>query len=158
MNLKLSNKKLEDMTVDLLEIIPKEELTRVLNQNEVDIDPEFLWFIHIYKNLSEIIPKHFTVIDLGCAYAPQTYYFSEHKEYIGVDVFPGERFSGHNTDHYIMGIEKFCKWHDFDPKETFAICSYVGKASEYVRGYFENVFTFYPHGGEKPVVRRGSGK
>jgi len=62
-----------------------EQYQRVFDQAECDIEPEFLGFITTYYYLSYLIPKHFTIIDFGCAYAPQAYYFINHKKYIGVD-------------------------------------------------------------------------
>lgn len=158
MNLKISNNEIERINKKLFESIPKLELTRVLDQDECDIEPEFLGFVYIYKNLSEIIPRHFTIVDLGCAYAPQAYYFLDHKKYIGVDITEKERFETENSEHYVMDIKKFCKWHDLDEDETFAICNYVppwhANNMAFAREYFKNVFTFYPHGGDKPVIRR----
>ena len=65
------------MTIEqeLLKIIPKEQIDKVFNQKLCDIDEEFLGFLNQYKALSSLIPKHFTVIDLGCAYNPQCFYF-----------------------------------------------------------------------------------
>ncbi|MCK5613707.1 hypothetical protein KAR91_68215 [Candidatus Pacearchaeota archaeon] len=159
MNLKLSNNEIERINGELLSIIPNQELTRVLDQDHCDIEPEFLGFVYIYKNLSEIIPKHFTVVDLGCAYAPQAYYFTEHKKYIGIDIFEGERFETENSEHYVMDIKKFCKWRELDENETFAICNYVppwhADNMALTREYFKNVFTFYPHDGRSKIVNIG---
>jgi hypothetical protein len=132
----------------VLSLIPKEQLDRVLNQAECDIDTEFLGFTDIYEHLAEIIPMHFRVIDLGCAYAPQCFYFTLHMDYTGVDSGNMERFSAHNTSHLTKSIQDFIAQDldDYDLDETFAICSYVPdfEAQTLVRATFPNLFVFYP--------------
>lgn len=141
----------------LLSLIPKEQIDRVFNQKECDIDIEFLGFIDIYKKLSEIIPKHFTIVDLGCAYNPQCFYFKDHKKYIAVDLYTKERFQAENCELINKSICEYIKndISDLNLDETFAICSYVpdwhDNNIEMVRKTFKNVFTYYPHGGE--IVR-----
>lgn len=135
---------------ELMSIIPKEQLDAVFAYEKCDIDAEFLGFTKVYKQLSSIIPKHFIVIDLGCAYASQCYYFTKHRQYIGVEIEPCVQFHTENTKHYHMSIQKFIG--DELPKmnlnleKVFAICSYVPdvRARELVRNTFPNVFTFYP--------------
>lgn len=135
---------------ELISVIPKEQLNAVFNSEYCDIDAEFLGFTHTYKQLASIIPKHFTVIDLGCAYAAQCYYFAKHKRYIGVDAYPLVQFHTDNTSHYHMSIQKFISDElpkmELDMKRAFAICSYVPdfEAQKLVRSTFPNVFNFYP--------------
>lgn len=144
----------------LLGIIPESDLNRVFSCRDCDIDPSFLGFVGIYKNLSEMIPEHFTVIDFGCCYAPQCHFFTNHKKYIGVDFLTKERFSTTNTEHFEMSIAEFistqfCKM-NIDINQCFAICSYVppwgGDNMKFVRDTFINVFTFYPSGSEKAFI------
>jgi len=120
----------------------------------VDIDGTFIGFVEIYYGLSKVIPKHFTIIDLGCAYNPQCFLFKDHKRYIAVDAFPKqERFQSENCEIYEMTIADFLDQHlhKFDLKQTFAICSYVPPWHDdnmaLVSANFTNVFTYYPHGG-----------
>jgi hypothetical protein len=134
--------------IKLLNKIPTQEIDRVFKSDRCEIDIEFIGFINIYKNLSQIIPKHFTVIDFGCAYNPQSYYFIDHKKYIAVDNDSSiSRFHPPNCDIFVMDIKT---WIDnnidlFDIEETFAICSYVpSMQTELVRNNFKNVFVFYP--------------
>lgn len=132
--------------------IPPNQYNKVLSQDMCDIDQEFLGFLDQYIYLAKIIPKHFTVIDFGCAYAPQAFCFTEHKRYIGVDISDCQRFKSDNTKHYKMStdqwIEKYLK--DIDVDETFAICTYVPPCVKdsitLVKENFKNVYTFYPHG------------
>lgn len=137
--------------ITLIEMIPKKQLKRVLEQDMCDIEEGFLGFTDIYKMLSEIIPKHFTVVDFGCAYNPQCFYFQEHKHYHAIDIFPDtERFMTSNCTFYEMKISEFIgKYLDlFDLDRTFAICSYVPPWHDdnikIVKENFKNVFTYYP--------------
>lgn len=139
-----------------LSLIPQEQYDRVFRQNMCDIDYEFLGFTDIYERLAEIIPRHWTIVDLGCAYSPQAFLFRDHKAYVGVDIDlgggPQERFIAPNTTHYIMPISDFIRdhVHEFDQSTTFAICSYVppwhGDNMKMARDTFKNVFTYYPAG------------
>jgi len=144
-NFEISNRK-------LLDKLPKEQAYEVFDQDMVDIEPCFLGFVNFYERLSEIIPKHFTVIDLGCAYNPQCFFFTEHKQYIAVDISDCKKFRSDNCIIYEESIEDFIKnrLHSFLLEETFAICSFVpdwgGNNIEMVRKSFKNVFTYYPHG------------
>ena len=146
----------ETLTLELLKIIPKEQLNEVFSQIECDIEPEFMGFVSVYKSISEIIPKHWTILDLGCAYAPQCFYFKDHKKYIGVDIFKGVRFRTENTEHVISRISDYIEKQDLFKEETFAICSYVpqwgGDNLELTRKSFKNIFTYYPHGEFNPIV------
>ncbi len=133
----------------LLSKIPEHQFKKVFEQENSDIDYDFLGFTDIYDHLSRIIPKHFTVIDFGCAYAPQCFYFEDHKRYIGVDYFVKERFEARNTEHILASIYDILYHIDYtklrlDENETFAICSYVPNQSELVRQNFKNCFCFYP--------------
>lgn len=132
-------------------LMPKDQIDRVFGHETCDIAPEFLGFTNVYLALAPLIPRHWTVVDLGCAYSPQALIFKDHKAYHGVDAGDGERFSTPNTTHYTMTAGEFIKKHgsSFDQKTTFAICSYVPpwyqeEASEQARKFFRNVFTFYP--------------
>jgi len=138
---------------NIIELLPKEQIEKVFDQKDCDIDYDFLGFTEIYKSLSEIIPKHFTIVDLGCAYNPQCFYFTEHKKYVAVDVSDCVKFQSDNCEIYEKRIEDFISQdlNKFDLEETFAICSYVpswgGDNGEMVRKAFKNCFVYYPHGG-----------
>ena len=114
-----------------------------------------------YYNLSKMIPKDWTVIDLGASYAAQSYFFMEHARYIAVEPyndfgedFPKvENFKAPGTDRIEVTAGCFIK--DVLPtlglnlKKTFAICNYVPEwfgenPIELARQNFLNVFTYYP--------------
>jgi hypothetical protein len=141
----------EEKTLNLLSIIPKEQKERVFGQRCCDIDTEFIGFIEIYEYLSLIIPKNFTIVDLGCAYNPQCFYFINHKKYIAVDISECEKFKTDNCEIYQKTISDFIK-NDLitlNLKETFAICNYVPSWGDdnmkLVRESFINVFVYYPY-------------
>lgn len=133
----------------ILHLMPKDQLEAVFAQ-DCDIDLEFLGFTQIYKNLSEIIHKHWTIVDLGCAFAPQAWLFKDHASYIGVDMGDRVRFSAPNTIHHVMTIRQFIEQesHKLDKASTFAICSYVPPWVDdnraLVRENFTNLFVYYP--------------
>lgn len=148
----------EDAHAELFKLFPAEQIEAVFSQPEVDIDSSFLGFVDVYRNLSRIIPEHFTVIDLGCAYNPQCFFFAGHKEYVAVDVEQKVRFMSPNCTFYQKTISAFISedLKRFDLSETFAICSYVppwyGHDSKVVRETFRNLFVYYPHGGYSPIL------
>lgn len=132
-------------------MMPADQIDRVLGQDMCDIAPEFLGFTNIYLALAPLIPKYWTVVDLGCAFSPQAIIFREHKAYIGVDVGDHYRFTAPNSIHYTMTIADFIAEHgaSFDQDRTFAICSYVppwygSDNLNLARAAFRNVFTYYP--------------
>ena len=145
----------EEKLDDILNYIPMKEVDRLFEKNyrmAGNVCPSFMGFTRVYKSLLNIVPKHYTIIDLGCCYAPQCYYFKDYKAYIGVDVEDEERFATENTTHYEMSIQKFIKevlpeLH-LNLKECFAICSYVpdDKATELARRTFPNILVYYPSG------------
>ncbi len=141
---------------ELFARLPADQIEHVFSGTaSCEIDPEFLGFVGIYKNLSEIIPKHFTVIDLGCAYAPQAFYFEDHKAYIGVDAGARRRFSADNTTHYTETIQSFIARREHEAP-CFAICSYVpnwhGFKKSMIGEAFEDCFVFYPKGSPKKAL------
>lgn len=137
---------------ELKDLIPQDEIYKILNQRECEYEFDFFGFVNIYKPLSLLIPKNKIVIDFGCYLAPQAYFFSDHVKYIGVDLVKMERFSPGNAKHFCCSIEDFIKqqtpilFKENDNRQYFAICSYVPdfKSTELVRKTFQNVCCYYP--------------
>lgn len=128
-------------------LLPANQRAAILKKYAGDIGPDFLGFTAIYEQLSKIIPRHWTVIDLGCAYNPQCVFFTSHKEFIAVDESDCDKFQSANCRVFTMSIGDFIARHvhEFDIDETFAICSYVPLAyQEDIRSAFKNLFIFYP--------------
>lgn len=149
----------DELIKELLDLLPISQKERVFKQDLCDIGHGFLGFIEIYKTLSQIIPKHFTIIDLGCAYNPQCFYFLEHKKYVAVDYSKIKKFQSNNCEIFIKSISSFIKENldNYNLDETFAICSYVppwgDDNGQLVRNAFKNVFVYYPHGGFDHIVK-----
>lgn len=137
---------------DLLGRIPPDEYKRIMSQYMCELDKDFLGFINVYGPLSQIIPEDLIVIDFGCYLAAQSYFFTKHRGYIGVDLVEMERFTPKNAMHYVSTIQDFLKneapkmFKEKDESNYFAICSYVPdfKATALVRKTFSNVFSYYP--------------
>ena len=95
-------------------IIPKEELDRVFKESEEaagNMDASFLCFEDEYFEAASYIDKDMTIIDLGCAYAPQSYIFKDYTRYIGVDFDFDSAFFNRteNSEFYQMDITDFIK-------------------------------------------------
>lgn len=142
-------------------LIPDEEWLRVMQSDaaaEIDSNNSVCGFGgRTYYNLSKMIPKEWTVIDIGCAYNPQSYLFTQHAKHIAVEPqyiggydFHFEYFQAPNTDLVFASGQKFIKKilpkMKLDLKRTFAICNFVpsDECCQMVRETFPNVFTFYP--------------
>lgn len=113
-----------------------------------------------YYYLSKIIPKHFTVIDIGASYAAQSYFFQSHIGYIAVEPYkcydtdiPIENFKPDGTARFEITAGKFIKeilpMLNLNMSQVFAICNYVPEwfgenPNELVRRTFKNVFCYYP--------------
>lgn len=140
----------DKISLNLYEKLEKEypdQTKKIMAAGSGDISPEFLGFVNIYRRLAEIIPKDWTVIDLGCAYAPQSYYFRKHKKYIGVNIGTDNVWRTANSQFYFMKISDYIKAHKAQSKE-FAICSYVPPWGDdnmkLVKENWKNVFVYYP--------------
>lgn len=136
----------ESLYVEIYASSCREELSRVLQQQECDIDPQFLGFMKTYKMLAELIPLNYTVYDVGCAYGIQGWYFRNHKGYLGIDCdTQTERMCWENGSYVLTGA---AKWIETKPQthHTFAICNYMNSSSDaaLVRNYFRNVYCYYP--------------
>ena len=118
---------------ETIKIIPKEEIERVFRESETagaEMDIEFLCMEESYMDIAKIADKDTTIIDFGCAYAPQAFWFKDCKEYIGIDLPFGNnvRFQTDNTKFYLMTGQEFIKdilpSLPIDKTKTIAICSY----------------------------------
>lgn len=133
-----------------------ERVNKVLTQDQCDIEPGFLGFMETYRHLAKIVPKHFRIVDIGCAYGFQSYYFMGHSSYLGVDVGLKETFGiGRFEFLNIRSIPDFLN--HFNPLNTdFCICNYV-PANELdlirLRIVFKNLYMFYPEPDPKEQKR-----
>lgn len=142
----------ESITAKLLALLPQDQCDRVFFQEYVDIEPSFLGFVDTYYYLSKLIPTHWTIIDFGCAYNPQSFFFPEHKQYIAVDGDTSiQRFCPENCVIFPKLISVFLEEDlprlNLNKEEVFAICNYVcTDISLQIGSIFPNSFTYYPHG------------
>jgi len=146
----------EDLSKWLMEVIPAEQLRTVFTKNphaECELSDEFLGFLQPYYALAHLIPKHWTIVDLGAGYGVQAWIFFArgHGQFISVDSFPDlVPFHTPTSQHYAMSAGEFIRQHghELNPKETFAICSYCPMwgegTTEHIRAYFPNLFVYYP--------------
>lgn len=136
---------------DLIKQIPKELIDKMFENADIDVDYTFLCFEEVYKAVTEFVPKDTIIIDFGCAYAFQSWYFKDYKKYIGVEI----RGDGNsvlkldNSEFYFMSIQEFISDFDklgYDKEEVFAICSYVPdkQARQIVRENFPYCLVYYP--------------
>ena len=148
--------------------IPDEQYVRVMYQTYCEINPDFLGFIQPYEIVSEMLPKEWTVIDLGCNAAAQCFFFSEHAGYVGVDLLRNKeadpedimsgicdstlRFESGNTTHYELDIKSFLTEHgDITEKpKTLALCVHVpdNEAAAFADEKLSNILIYDP---EEPV-------
>lgn len=139
-------------------LIPDKEMKRVMDSDasaEICAN-DLMCGGATYYYLSRMIPKDWTVIDIGCAYNAQSYLFQNHKRHITIEPewkdsdFHFEHFQAPKTEFYAMTGQQFIKEKletlDIDLKRTFAIVNYVpnDSCSQWVRETFNNVWVYYP--------------
>ena len=143
-------------------LIPDEDWARVVQHSDAgaEIQANFLMCGgKTYYYLSRIVPKDWTVVDIGASYGAQSYLFLGHKRYIAVEPFRSsddwhfENFKADGTERYKMTAGKFIKdvlpTLSLDLGKTFAICNYVPEwfgenPMELVRQTFHNCYVYYP--------------
>lgn len=138
---------------ELWSMIPQTEIDRVFQGTaSAELAIDFLAFEKCYKFASMLVPETWIILDLGCGYAAQAYYFTNHKKYIAVDCYSEIdcfRFQTDNMEFFNMSIQKFLSTHHFvDLEHVFAICSAVPdeEAQELTVEIFPNHYVWYPGG------------
>jgi len=142
-------------------LIPSNEWQRVMKSDasaEITSD-SIMCGGATYYYLSRMIPKEWTVIDVGASYGAQSYLFKDHARYIAVEPFRSsddwhfEDFKADGTERYQTTAGKFIKdvlpTLNLDLGKTFAICNYVPEwfgenPMELVRQTFHNCYVYYP--------------
>ncbi len=145
--MKLNFEKINGSLAVALSLNYPEQWKEVMEQRLCDIDGTFLGFVDTYYFLAHIIPTSWTVVDFGCAYNPQAYYFRKHKKFIGVNLKqpnnPTKKFHFENTELFDGTIADYLKTNPLVEK-AFAICNNVSSPdTELVRKYFPNCYIFY---------------
>lgn len=145
---------------ELFKLIPKEKIDHVFqtsNTVSAECDIEFLGFEDVYKAVTLFVPKSKVIIDCGCAYAFQSWYFRDYRKYIGVDngVCSTDVLEAENSEFYFMSIQGFIKnvfpALGYGLDDVFAVCSYVPDdgARESVRKFFPHCLVYYPTGNRR---------
>lgn len=139
---------------ELFTLIPREKLDYLFAHSAAaaELDFTFLGFEDIYRDVLNAIPKDKIIIDLGCGYAAQSYYFRDYKGYVGVDARGNNDSVIHteNSEFYFTSIQVFIKdvlpTLGIDPRDTFAVCSYVPDevARKLVTETFPYCRVYYP--------------
>lgn len=140
---------------ELFKIIPREKIDHVFQTSQTvgaECDIQFLGFEEVYKAVTLFVPKSKIIIDFGCAYAFQSWYFRDYRKYIGVDngVCYSDVLETENAEFYFMSIQHFIKntfpTLGYSLDDVFSVCSYVpdGNAREMVRNFFPHCLVYYP--------------
>lgn len=147
-------------------LVPREKLDYLFEHSgaSAELDYTFLGFEDVYRDVLNFVPKDKTIIDLGCGYAAQSYYFRENEKYIGVDTCGNNDTVIHteNSEFYFISIQAFIKdvfpALGIDPTDVFAVCSCVPDkaARELVAETFPYCRVYYP--GEISVWKLPEGK
>lgn len=124
----------EEETAALLKGMSKANLDRVFRYEECEIEHDFVGFLHSYKDLADILPKDFTIIDIGACQALQSEYFKDFANYIAVEPCVPEHAMAKqlNMDSFQMTGEQFIadvlprlQEAGLDINKTFCVSSYV---------------------------------
>ena len=140
---------------ELFKLIPREKIDHVFRTSqtvEAECAYDFLGFEEIYKAVTMFVPKSKVIIDCGCAYAFQSWYFRDFRKYIGIDngLCFADVLETENSKFYFMSIQYFIKNMfpalGYGLDDVFAICSYVpdDNAREIVRNFFPHCLVYYP--------------
>lgn len=140
---------------ELFKLIPREKIDYVFRTSQTvgaECDISFLGFERVYKAVAMFIPKSKVIIDCGCAYAFQSWYFRDYRKYIGIDngLFCSDVLETENSEFYFMSIQNFIKnvfpTLVYSLDDVFAVCSYVpdDEAKEMVRNFFPHCLVYYP--------------
>ncbi len=112
-----------------------------------------------YYNLSKMISRKWTVIDIGCGYNAQSYLFQGHARHIAVNPkldysdfhIHLEHFQAPNTEFYEVDgqtfISKILPGLNLDLKAVFCIVNYVPdeECVQRARETFKNLWVYYPY-------------
>ena len=139
---------------ELFKLIPKEKLDELFKNSDAgaELDCTFLGFEEVYKSVLSFVPKSKIIIDFGCAYATQSWYFRDYKKYIGIDKSSNNNSVIHteNSEYYFASIQYFItnifNTLNISKDNVFAICSYVPdeEARKMVRENFPYCLVYYP--------------
>lgn len=140
---------------ELFKLIPREKIDHVFQTSQTvgaECNISFLGFEEVYKSVTMFVPKSKIIIDLGCAYAFQSWYFRDYRKYIGIDCGStiNDVLQTENSEFHFVTIQHFIKnifpEFGYNLDDVFAVCSYVpdDNAREMVRNFFPHCLVYYP--------------
>lgn len=140
---------------ELFQIIQREKIEYIFKTSETvsaECDYTFLGFEQVYKAVTLFVPKSKIIIDCGCGYAFQSWYFREYRKYIGIDnaTCSSDVLETENSKFFFTSIQDFIRnvfpGMRYELEDVFAVCSYVPdeNAREMVRNYFPYCLVYYP--------------
>ena len=144
---------MEHEPCELFKLIPHEKIDSVFRKSKTagaEMDYEFLGFEDVYKAVTLFVQKSKIIIDFGCSYAFQSWYFRDYKKYIGVDAWTDAFLETENSRFFSMKIQDFIREVfpvlGCEKEEVFAVCSYVPdrEARRMVRESFPYCLVYYP--------------
>lgn len=110
-----------------------------------------------YYHISRMLDKDEIIIDIGCGYNAQSYFFKDFKRYIGVNPepvdgrFKFDQFQAPGTEFYGMSGQEFIKnvfpTLGINPDEVFCMCAWVpnDEVKRMVAETFPHHYIYYPH-------------
>ena len=167
--MKIEDNKYNNLCDELIKKLTKSEIDKIFSYEYCEYEYHFLGFLENYYDLKDLIPKDFTVVDVGCYLAIQSEYFKDHKRYIGIepDVAPfsdaniNEHFHKNENSVFIRDTAKgfvtnfsdYAKKYDLDKDKMFIICSAVPAFEEttLIEQNFPYIRIAYP--GKKTIER-----
>lgn len=140
---------------ELFKLIPREKVDHVFRTSQTvgaECDISFLGFESVYKAVTMFVPKSKVIIDCGCAYAFQSWYFRDYQKYIGIDgsTCKNDVLETENSEFHFATIQHFIKnifpTLRYSLDDVFAVCSYVpdSNAREMIRNFFPHCLVYYP--------------
>lgn len=140
----------EEESLKLWKSLAPEEQKRIYSWEYCETAGDFCGFLHCYKDLTELLPKDFTIIDIGACQAIQGAYFRDFAGYIAVDAAVPVEVMLHEEgiQHYFMSGQDFIRnvlpqlqKDGLDIRKAFCICSYV--PDEELREEIKKVFPYF---------------
>lgn len=142
-------------TCELFKLIPREKIAHVFQTSKtagMECDCTFLGFEQIYKAVTMFVPRGKVIVDLGCVYAFQSWYFRDYRKYIGIDsgLSVKDVLQTENSEFYFVTIQHFIKnvfpALGYSLDNVFAVCSYVPDkyARKIVRDFFPHCLVYCP--------------
>lgn len=142
----------------LIKSIGHNEIKRLFSYKEAEVDYEFLGFLDNYRDIPNIVPVDFTIVDVGCYMAFQADYFKHYRRYIGIEPFcPIEfRLIQRNAEYYLQTIQDFVKMpFRFDIDKSFAVCSGVPDSKGEIKKIIVETFPYFriAYPGQKTIEK-----